>query len=129
MEPRTKRTQRDYTMAFKLAVVGQVERGELTFTQAARQYGIQSHSTVRMWMQKHGRLGWSRGASSAAMPIDKTPTCQSPEQQIKQLEVQLRDAHEKAQLFEKVIEVLEKDYGVVVKKPLGRSLRKNSSRS
>ena len=63
------------------------------------------------------------------MPIDKTPTCQSPEQQIKQLEVQLRDAREKAQLFEKVIEVLEKDYGVVVKKPLGRSLRKNSSRS
>ena len=50
-------------------------------------------------------------------------------QQIKQLEVQLRDAREKAQLFEKVIEVLEKDYGVVVKKPLGRSLRKNSSRS
>ncbi len=26
-----KRTQRDYTMAFKLAVVDQVEKGELTY--------------------------------------------------------------------------------------------------
>ena len=129
MDTRIKRTQRDYTMAFKLAVVGQVERGELTYSQAAHQYGIQSHSTVRMWMQKHGRLGWSAAASSAAMPIDKTPTALTPEQQIKQLEVQLREAREKAQLFEKVIELLEKDYGVVVKKPLGGSSRKSSSRS
>jgi transposase len=28
--PRPKRTQRDYTMGFKLAVDGQVEKGEMT---------------------------------------------------------------------------------------------------
>ena len=36
-----KRTQRDYSFAFKLAVVDQVEKGELTYKQAQSKYGIQ----------------------------------------------------------------------------------------
>lgn len=53
----------------------------------------------------------------------------TPEQKIKALEVQLQEANEKAQLFEAVLDVLKKDYGVrVVKKPLGKSSRKSSSR-
>ncbi len=39
MESRIRRTQRYYTMAFKLAVVAQVEKGELTYRQAQAQYG------------------------------------------------------------------------------------------
>ncbi|MGI2102510.1 IS3 family transposase, partial [Shewanella oncorhynchi] len=35
-----KRTQRDYSLAFKLAVVDQVEKGELTYKQAQDKYGI-----------------------------------------------------------------------------------------
>ncbi|MGX0665373.1 hypothetical protein ACUXE8_002852, partial [Ralstonia pickettii] len=31
MDGQKKRTQRDYTLAFKLAVVEQVEKGELTY--------------------------------------------------------------------------------------------------
>ena len=41
-----KRTQRDYTLSFKLAVVEQVERGELTYLEAQSRYGIQGRSTV-----------------------------------------------------------------------------------
>ena len=41
-----KRTQRDYSDAFKLGVVREVESGELGIKAAARKYGIQSHSTV-----------------------------------------------------------------------------------
>ena len=51
----------------------------------------------------------------------------TPEQKIKVLEVQLREAREKAQLFEAVLDVLKRDFGVrVVKKPLGKSSRKSS---
>lgn len=129
METRIKRTQRDYTMAFKLAVVEQVEKGELTSSQAQDRYGIQGKSTVLNWLRRYGRLGWSVAATSAAMPIDKEPTQLTPEQQIKALQVQLAQAQEKANLFEAVLEVLKKDYGVrVVKKPLGKSSRKTSSR-
>jgi hypothetical protein len=57
----------------------------------------------------------------------KPPT---PEQRIKELEVQLKDAQDKAQLFEAVLDVLKKDYGVrVVKKPSGKSSRKSSSKA
>jgi hypothetical protein len=63
------------------------------------------------------------------MPIDKDPTPLTPEQQIKALEVQLKQAQQKAQFFEAVVDVLKKDYGVrVVKKPLGKSSRKSSSK-
>lgn len=138
MESSVKRTQRDYTLAFKLAVVEQVEKGELTYKEAQQRYGIQGRSTVLVWLRKHGRLGWSPAASSAAMPLDKTKGPLTPEQQIKALQVQLeqvqleqvqlKQAQEKARLFEAVIDVLRKDYGVrVVKKPLGKFSRKNSS--
>lgn len=129
MDTGVKRTQRDYTLAFKLSVVEQVEKGELTYKHAQSRYGIQGRSTVLTWLRKHGRQGWGRAASLAAMPIDKTPTPLTPEQQIKTLQVQLAQAQEKAQLFEAVLDVLKKDYGVrVVKKPSGKSSRKTSSK-
>lgn len=129
MDTGVKRTQRDYTMAFKLAVVEQVEKGELSWGQAQSRYGIQGNSTVLNWLRKHGRQGWGRAASSAAMPIDKTAIAATPEQRIKELETQLARAQEKARLFEAVLEVLKKDHGVrVVKKPLGKSSRKASSK-
>ncbi len=129
METGIKRTQRDYTLAFKLAVVEQIEKGECTYKEAQRRYGIQGRSTVLKWLRKHGRQGWCLAASSAAMAIDKTPRPLTPEQQIKALQVQLAEAQEKAKLFETVLEVLKKDFGVrVVKKPLGKSLRKASSK-
>jgi len=129
MDTGIKRTQRDYTMAFKLAVVEQVEKGELTYKQAQARYGIQGRSTVLKWLRKHGRQGWGRAASLAAMPIDKDPTTLTPEQQIKTLQVQLKHAEQKAKFFEAVVDVLKKDYGVrVVKKPSGKSSRRTSSK-
>jgi len=129
MDTSVKRTQRDYTMAFKLAVVEQVEKGELTYKQAQARYGIQGRTTVLTWMRKHGRQSWGRATSSAAMPIDKIPKPLTPEQQIKALQVQLAQAQERAKFFEAVVDVLKKDYGVrVVKKPVGKSSRKTSSK-
>ncbi len=39
-----KRTQRDYPLSFKIAVVEQVEKGEMTYKQAQQRYGIQGRS-------------------------------------------------------------------------------------
>ena len=133
MESGIKRTQRDYTLAFKLSVVDQVEKGECTYKEAQERYGIQGRSTVLVWLRKHGRQAWSDAASSRlTMPISSksspsgTAVALTPEQKIKALEVQLREAREKAQLFEAVLDVLKKDYGVrVVKKPSGKSSRKS----
>ena len=55
-----KRTQRAYSLAFKLQVVEEVEKGELTYKQAQSKYGIQGRSTVLVWLRKHGRLNWKK---------------------------------------------------------------------
>ena len=52
-----KRTQRDYTLGFKLKVVDAVEKGEMTYKQAQTIYGIQGRSTVLTWLRKHGKMG------------------------------------------------------------------------
>lgn len=134
MESGIKRTQRDYTLAFKLSAVEQIEKGELTYKEAQTRYGIQGRSTVLVWLRKHGRQRWGAVASSTSMTYPSSTPGPSkpatPEQRIKALEVQLKDAQEKAQLFEAVLDVLRQDYGVhVVKKPLGKSLRKSSSKA
>lgn len=83
---RIKRTQRDYTLAFKLDLVQRVEKGEFTYKQAQRLYGIQGKSTVLTWLRKHGTLHWSSARNSAMAKLPETP-----EQKIKRLERQLKD--------------------------------------
>lgn len=75
-----KHTQRDYTLAFKLSVIEQVEKGELTYKQAQNRYGIQGRSTVLSWLRKHGKLDW---ISLRTKPLNAKET---PEQTIKRLE-------------------------------------------
>jgi transposase len=43
-----KRTQKDYSMIFKLQVVAEVESGELSTRAAMRKYGIQARSTPQV---------------------------------------------------------------------------------
>ena len=58
-----------------------------------------------------------------------TPKDLTPEQRIKELEQQLQVMSQKAQFFESVVDVLEKDYGVsIVKKRPGKSSRKAKSK-
>ena len=114
-----KRTQRDYTLGFKLAVVAEVERGDLTYKQAQKKYGIQGRSTVLVWLRKHGRLTW--GFNPGAM--SKTPN-----QRIKELEArlaatqkQLKEAELKAKLLDTIIDVAEGQMGIQIrKKPLAK---------
>lgn len=133
MDQRVKRSRYDYTLNFKLSVVERVERGDLTPRQAQLHYGIQGPGTVRRWLREHGRLGpdaASLGVVEPATAVPKSSSQLTPEQQrIKQLEAELRDAREKANFFEAVVDVLRKDYGIVpVKKPSGKSSHKSSSK-
>lgn len=127
-----RRSQRDYSLAFKLAIVDQVEKGELSYKAAQDRYGIQGRSTVLVWLRKHGRQDWSQGASiragrSRVMTGPKLPL--TPEQRIKELEQRLEVATQKAQLFEAVVDVLKTDYGVsIVKKRPGKSSRIDTSK-
>ena len=122
-----RKTQSDY----KLALVEQIERGELTPAQAKERYGIQGSSTVMYWLRKHGGPQWRKASSLGKGPPKMSDSSKpvSPEQRIKDLELQLKEAQQKAAFFEAVVGVLKRDYGVQIgKKPVGRSSRKSSSK-
>ena len=77
-----KRTQRDYTLTFKLNVVKEIETGESSIVEVCRKYGIQSRSTVSTWLRKYGTFDWENQTSSTMS--------KSPEQRILELEAQVK---------------------------------------
>lgn len=116
MKPISKRTQRDYSLAFKLAVVDQVEKGELTYKHA--QYGIQGRSTVLVWLNT-GRLDWSKGTPNTLYRVaamTQSLEQQTPEQRIKALEKELEEMQLKAGFFEAVVKVMNRDFEVRLSK-------------
>jgi transposase InsO family protein/transposase-like protein len=114
MESGERRSQRDYTLAFKLSVVDQVEKGEMTYKQAQSRYGIQGRSTVLVWLRKHGRMNWHNlsPATRRDTQMNEQQLPLTPDQRIKELEVQLKEANEKARLFEAMLDVIKNEYGI-----------------
>ena len=109
----TKRTQRDYNMACKLAVVSQVEEGELTSKQAQKAYGIQGHSTVLMWLRKHGALDWKIPGQKH---MERLKTEETPAQKIKRLEKELEDERLKNEILNRIIDISDQRYGTAIRK-------------
>jgi transposase len=92
-----RRSQRDYSLAFKLQVVREVEKGELTYKQAQKKYGIQGRSTVLVWIRKHGILDWKE------LPTKSHK--KTPEQRIKELEALLAREKEKVHVLNVAIDI------------------------
>lgn len=109
--PHQKRSQRDYNIAFKLAVVSQVEKGELTYKQAQNKYGIQGKSTVLVWLRKHGTLDW-RKPNLLFMSNNK----ETPAQTIKRLEKELADEKLKNKVLNTMIDISDNQYGTQIRK-------------
>lgn len=106
-----KRTQRDYKMGFKLAVISQVEKGEMTYKQAQKAYGIQGRSTVLIWLRKHGTLDWNKPIHHQ-MPKSK----ETPAQKIKRLERELSDEKLRNRILNTMIDISDKQYGTSIRK-------------
>lgn len=118
---RKKRSQRDYTLAFKLKVVEEVEKGSLTYKQAQKTYGIQGRSTVLVWLRKHGNLDWTLPKLNSLSP-EKEKT---PEQRIKELETALTEEKQKTLFLSTAIDIAEKQYGMVIRKKYSAKQQKN----
>ncbi len=107
-----KRTQRDYNLGFKLAVVSQVEKGEMTYKQAQNAYGIQGRSTVLVWLRKHGTLDWNK-----PRPIKSSIRMkETPAQIIKRLEKALSDEKLKNEILNVMIDISDQQHGTAIRK-------------
>ena len=126
-EPRVRRSQRDYSLPFKLAVVGEVGRGELSYKQAQRRYGIQGRTTVLTWCRRYATHFVTFQACGPTSPTGPAAMSQTPEQRIKQLETELRaykqlsekqlkDALDLNLLLRTMLQVVEEDHGIPLPK-------------
>ena len=111
---RRRRTRRDYTMGFKLKVVDAVEKGDMTYKQAQKVYGIQGRSTVLKWLRKHGKMDWTQPVRHVMpqSPKDK----ETPAQKIKRLERELEDERLRNMLMNEVVDILDAEYGAGLRK-------------
>jgi transposase-like protein len=105
---RVKRTQRDYSLAFKLEVITEVEKGELTYKEAQRKYGIQGRSTVLVWLRKHGRLDWRTD-----YPMRNKET---PNKKIRELEKKLKRLEAEKEILNRAIDIADEQLGTDIRK-------------
>jgi transposase len=117
-----KRSQRDYTLGFKLSVIEQIEKGEMTYKQAQATYGIQGRSTVLVWLRKHGKLDWS---SPSELPMSQSK--ETPAQQIKRLERELEDERLRTLLLNEMVDIIDSEYGGNIRKKLLPKALKDSN--
>lgn len=112
-ETRKKRSQRDYSMSFKLSVIDEIEKGHLTYQQAQDLYGIQGKSTVLVWLRKYGNLDWKYPKAS---PVSKLNKEETPAQKIKRLEKELENERLKNEMLNYMIDLSDKQYGTTIRK-------------
>ena len=115
-EVRLRRSQRDYNMGFKLSVVSAVENGDMTYKQAQQVYGIQGRSTVLTWCRKHGQLDWTF-PKGRTMPVSPKAS-ETPAQKIKRLEHELEDERLRNLLLNEVVDILDAEHGLGLRKKL-----------
>ena len=117
-----KRSQKDYSLSFKLSVVREIESGEISLKGAQKKYGIQGNDTIRQWRIKYGSFDVDNVSSTQIM--------KSPQQKILELEQKLRllarqnkfleeqllEIEEKAAILDKLIDLAEQEYIIPIRK-------------
>lgn len=117
-----KRTQKDYSVSFKLQVVEEIESGQLERLEACHKYGIQARSTITQWLRKYGTFDWEN--------LSKKRMSKTPEQKILELEAKVEllekqkaraehlaeRADKKSILFDMLVDLAEKEYKIDIRK-------------
>jgi transposase-like protein len=104
----SKRTQRDYSLAYKLHLVDEIEKGYLTYKQSQKKYGIQGRTTVLTWLRKHGTLDWK----SQKPMKDKKP----PKKYISELEKKIKRLEAEKEILNRAIDIADDTLGTDIRK-------------
>ena len=130
-----KRTQKDYSLSFKLQVVHEIESGQLERLEACHKYGIQARSTITQWLRKYGTFDWH---NLSVLTVAKTP-----EQKIIELEAKVKllekqkaraeylaeRADKKVIIFDMLVDMAEKEYDIQIRKNYTPELSKTSKKN
>jgi transposase len=103
-----KRTQKDYSLPFKLQVIDEVEKGHLTWKQSQKKYGIQGRSTVLVWLRKHGTLDWK-----SKTPMKKKAP---PKTYISELEKKIKRLEAEKEILNRAIDIADDMFNTEIRK-------------
>ncbi len=110
--------QRIFSEDLRKQIVGQIERGEFTVTQAMREYGIGGKQTVYNWLYRYSRT-LKKGTRMVMEKDSQSKTAQELRNRIKELEAALGRKSLEADLYRIIVEQASDEYGVDLKKNFG----------
>ena len=117
-----KRTQKDYTLSFKVQVIQEIESGSIGIKAAQHKYGIQGDATIRTWLRKHGNLDW---VNKNTTPMKITPEQKLLEyeqenlllkKQLASVKKELEFTDKKSIFFDMMIDIAEEEFNIPIRK-------------
>jgi len=108
-----------YSLAFKKQVVREYEKGLLNKNQIQRKYGLGGKSRVLEWCRKYGKFAY-HSSTPTGRPM-KDPQ----RQRIKELEKKLKAAELKLKVYDKLIEITNRELDTDIIKKIEAKLSKN----
>lgn len=115
--PVIQRVIKRYSMSFKQKVIGEIEGGKLTKSEARRLYGIGSETSIQKWIKELGKLHLLNKVVRVELK-DEVSRLKQLEKEKKELESALAQAHLKLIVYESIISVSEEELGIDLKKNL-----------
>ncbi len=107
-----------YSEDFKRRVVREFEEGKLNKDQLMVKYGIKGKSRVLDWCRKYGKFGYNT-------PTQNGRPLKDPQKRIKELEKKLKAAELKLQVYDKLIEVTNRELDADIIKKIEAKLSEN----
>jgi transposase-like protein len=114
-----KKPQYNYSEAFKRQVVQEFEQGFQNKDQLQLKYGIGGNATILRWCRKYGKFAYPKQNPIVFQMKDVQKA------RIKELEKQLKEAELKIKIYDKLIEVTNRELDTDVIKKIEAKLSEN----
>jgi transposase-like protein len=109
-----------YTEAFKRHVVGEIELGRISQSEAREKYGILGHSTILKWCRKYGRLFPHRDTKIGIKSMDeKEKELLLLQNENKALRKELEEVRFKNVVLETLVDIAERELQIPIRKKYG----------
>lgn len=102
--------RRVYSEEIRRHIVAEIESGELSIADAAKEYGA-GKSLVQLWLKEYGKFRPKRDVVEVVMKSEK--------ERIAELEKALADAHLKIRVYDEILNQAGKKYKTDLKKTFG----------
>ena len=116
-----KRPRTNYSVAFKMQVVAEVENGLISANGARKLYNIQGKDTIASWVEKYG-INSKINKVVYVMTQDEELELVRLRKETKRLQRALDDSHLQVLAWESFVEIVEEDLQVDLKKKFGSQL-------